>query len=424
MNHLSPVVIALLSRLHFYLRCQKQNPNGVITLKPGLINSINTLSYQDLTTTLPMGENLFMHFVLILQKYDALDSNDFIFSALIRRSLFFRVHYPTLLDATTILLTSPNQNTQTPFQLIDALQNNHILHVYLEQITLHIAKPFMNRAVTNQHANVLYSEALLLNQCTPWCSPLALSFSFLGGVNRAGFRLLDNLAQSHITEQQFIAALDMLRGALIGGYISINVYKNILLTHPKMNHSLLHELIMAGSVGKFGAYLHAIEKIYQEKLIDRNEYKNVFFVLNVTGYRVVHQAINAPNVAIANYFLHWMQNISTLSVQDRQNIINITSRTLGKIQPRRDSRKYSDASMINGKLQSLRETFSLNQGLAMLNESRYEPRFFPNIPTEVEILSNDALSPISTISADSNTSPGWLPWNSRLLFSPLTLKPA
>jgi len=253
----------------------------------------------------------------------------------------------------------------------------------------------------NTTATQGYANDVMTGQCTLWNLPLHDSFSFLDKPNASGFRVLDNLVQPYVIAQQFIAALDMLRGAFVGSYISLDCYKQVLLTHPRPGYSLLHELIMTGDVSKFDGYLNAIETMYQEQLINIEEYKNIFFTLNTGGYRATHQAVNAPNVAIADHFLNWIKHTSTLSAQDRREIVNASSHTLSEMKPRRDPRKYCDASRVNSALTDLRHALHLDIPLV-----RHEQRFF-------SALSVDVASPISTVvSSEADASPGWSPWDS------------
>jgi len=147
MSEISPVVSSLLRHLDCYLECQRRSPAVAIALKQPLFDYINTLTHQDLITRVPSGENLLTHFILILQGNDAVDGNGFILSALIKRSLFFRDLYPGLLDATTFLLTSPNQNNRTPYQVVESVQNKIMLDSYLTQVTLHISIELLHNRV-------------------------------------------------------------------------------------------------------------------------------------------------------------------------------------------------------------------------------------------------------------------------------------
>lgn len=411
MGNISFRVFELLNRIERYLKCHRQSPDAAKTLMQPLFNYIDTLNHQDLMTCVSSGENLLMHVSLILQRNDALTNHGFIFSALITRSLFFRLHYPHLPDATTFLLTSSESN-QTPFQLIESLKNKDMLDSYLKQIQLYISEPFVAYANTlHRCAQDVFDEDVLANKRTPWLCPLAFSFLFLGQFNASGFRLLDNLVQPYIITKQFIAALDVLRGACVGGYISTDIYKNVLLIHLKPKHSLLHELIMAGDVVKFNAYLSAIEKMYQDNIINADEYKSIFFVPNQTGYRAVHQGVNAPNVNIARCFLHFLKNECSLPEGQRVQIIKIRSDNNKAIRPKRID---AYAREINGLIMDFMRLRTPSQRVC-------EEGFFP-ISHEVTKLPSVNVNAPPTIATETtpetDRSGGWSPWSSPLLYSP------
>jgi len=398
MGDISLEVSELFSRVQHYLTHQKQNPESAMALEESLIDHVNRLTYQDLMTPVPSGENLLAHFISMLYENNTpAHHNNFIFSALMERSLFFRLEYPYLPDATTFLLTSSNQNNQTPFQLIESIQNKDLLGSYLRQVERHLSRP-------------LVANDVVENKCTPWSCPLASSVLFFEKLRSDGFRLLDKLVLLHAKEH-FIAALDVLRAAFTGGYISGDAYKNVLLTHPKRNHSLLHELTMAGNVDKLEAYLRAINTMHREHVIDTNEYKNIFCVFNRAGYSAVHQAVNAPNEDIARSFLFFLENKCSLPASQKKEIFKIRSINRKAVLPRRDKAKQ-DASVdeINDEMTRLSRAWQVGEQAQYLQVQR------------LFSVSNPASLKIEIESESEATETGsWSPWKSPVLWSPSSL---
>jgi hypothetical protein len=399
MGDISLEVLELFSRVQHYLTYQKKNPESAMALEKSLIDHINILTHQDLMTPVPSGDNLLEHFILILKENDALTRhNSFILSALIQKSLSFRLDYPHLPDATTFLLTSSNQNNQTPFQLIDSLQSKGLLGFYLKHVERHLSGP-------------LVPDDVITNKCTPWSCPLASSVLFFEELRSDGFRLLDRLVLLDATEH-FINALDVLRAAFTGGYISGDAYKNVLLTHPKPNHSLLHELTMAGNVDKLEAYLRAINTMHREHVIDTDEYKNIFCVFNRAGYSAVHQAVNAPNEDIARSFLFFLENKCSLPESQQKEMFEVRSINRKAVLPRRDKAKQ-DASVdeINHEMTRLSRVWQVGEQAQYLQVQGLFSVSNP-APLKIEI----------EIESEATETGSWSPWMSPLLWLPSSLK--
>lgn len=404
MGNISHSVVELFRRVQHYLAHQKKSPDLVVTLKKLLIEHINRLTYQDLMTPVPSGENLLVRFVLILHEHDALThQNNFILSALMQRSLFFRLENPHLSDAATFLLTSSNKKNQTPFQLIESFQNKDLLSSYLNQVTRYISRP-------------LRVNDVLINKITPWRCPLASSALFFEEEPLSdGYRLIDKLVLLDAIEQ-FIAALDVLRAAFIGGYISGDMYKHILLTHPKPNHTLLHELIMAGYVGKLEAYFRAINTMYREHMIDADEYKNIFCVFNRAGFSSVHQAVNAPSADIARSFLFFIENECSLPVLQKKQMFEVRSINKKAALPHREkSKKDASVREINQEIVRLSEVWKLDEQVHHLH---IQGLFSVSRPATSQL----EIKVESESEATDTEAESWSPWMSPLLWLPSSLK--
>lgn len=412
MNHIRFKVLEFLNHAQYYLLCQKQKAQATRVLQKSVLNSIKALSHQDLVTYLPSGDNLFVHLIKILSKKDALHSDyKFLLSALIKQSLMLHVISSYPVNATIFLLTSSDTDKQTPLQFIDSLQIRGLFDFYFELIERHVSKDYM----THLDEIYRYQQDVISGKQTPWRCPSVSVHLFFDQVNESSFRFLDKLILPAVEANQFIAALDVLRAAAIRSDISNDVYKNLLLTHPKKGYSLLHELSTAGDVDKYDAYLNNIELMYQYKIIRADEYKAMFCCMNNAGYSAVHQAVNSPSSHIAHYFLNWLETCCTLSANIRHDVMRVSSESKGRIKPRRDPELHEDASSINRKVTKL----TVRLGEQIRAQSPRRQGLFSNkslrINTALEL---DSLSLGSSESSLSSDASSWSPWNSPLLYSP------
>lgn len=392
---------------------QSLNKNAEVTqkLQKSLIDCINTLSHQDFVTALPSGDNLFTYLTLQLHKNGLpAHPHQMILTALIQRILDLHLTSPQEFSSMIFLLTSANKKNQTPLYIIELLQRPDLLDFYLDLVDRHISKNFMT------HPSVIYHNPgnVSLHYQTPWLCTLNHARVFFNQEDTRGFRLLDKLAKPLVTGNQFIAALDVLRAASIKGCISNNEYKNLMIHHLKIGHSLLHELALAGHVDKYHAYLNHIERMLQAHIIDMDEYKSIFHHINKSGFSAAHQSINAPSVQIAHYFLHWLENHCTLPAKIRRAILTISSKSEARMLPRRNPQLHQDACIVNQKVSKLRKCLAIQ----ICAENNQAHTFFSTGLGKALVIDttsdSSASSPGSVVSDDTHA---WSPWNSPLIYS-------
>jgi hypothetical protein len=416
MVHLSINILSLLGCVQYYLHQLSLKNKSEVTqaLHQPLIDCINTLSHEDLITRLPSGDNLFVFLISKLTDGDSITGvNHLIFSTLIQRSAELNLASPQEVNPTIFLLTSANIKKQSPWQIIASRQNSDLLDFYLDLVEQYIAKKFMRDPDTIYN----YPRDVYRHHQTPWQCPLKFVRVFFNQEDAKGFRLLNKLTRFSVTGDQFIAALDVLRAASMRACITDDEYKNIILHHHKKGHSVLHELVMAGDVDRYHAYLNHIECMYKAHVIDATEYKAIFCYMNNAGYSAVHQTINAPSGKIAQYFLDWFKMRCTLPDEVRRDVLKIFAETKGRTRPRRDPKLHQDASLINQQLSKLRSL------LSVCGEHNHEHGlFFSDTPDVLRIDTesrSDTLSPDSTLDSQvDDDARSWSPWDSPLFYSP------
>ena len=233
-------------------------------------------------------------------------------------------------------------------QLKSALSSGHINHDHCAKIASSLIiwsskLPLKDATYIDacMSATQFYLDRIILNLE----DDLSLVDQYFYHAHLNQFRLLDWVVKAGSLDC-LEYCFELLATGYAHGFISKEEYRHVVMSHPKEQYSILHELIIMGNLAKLKCYFSAVAALGEKGLITYQDYLGLFRCNNTANFSAMHQAINGPSFAVSQFLLEIVA--ATLNAQDEYLLLS--SRADAPCSPRRANDKYK-FNVINRQLQ-------------------------------------------------------------------------